>query len=143
MASSLRFNSGPTFTFLAVLTSEGLPLSVARLIEEVLEAAGVNGRRWRTQHQQYPTLDVRTLAEAANFTAAKDLARSYLSARLASQTGTLTITAGSTNYVFPNTHIGPLDPIPVAGQVGGPGAGASSLAHVRCRWSLELTSFAG
>lgn len=141
MASTLRFNSGPTFTFLVVLSSEGIPLSSARLVEEVLEAAGVNGRRWRSMHRQFPVLNVQTLAEAATFSAAEDLATAYLAARLAHQTATLSIDAGGAVFAFSNVHVGPLDPLPISGQVSGPNAGASSLAHVRCAWSLELTRF--
>ncbi|MBA3588515.1 hypothetical protein [Methylibium sp.] len=139
MASTLRFSSGPTFTFLAVLSSEGIPLNSARLIEEVLEAAGVNGRRWRTVHHQYPTLTVQTLAEAASFSAAETLARAYLAARLAHQIATLSIDAGGATFTLPRMHVGDLLPIPGAGQVTGPSAGAASMAHVRCAWSLELT----
>lgn len=139
MASTLRFQSGPTFTFLAVLSSEGLPLDVSRLIEEVLEAAGVNGRRWRSVHRQFPALDVRTLAEAASVSAAEALASNYLTARIAHQTADLTIDVAGTLFPLKNVHVSDCQPIPIAGQVTGPGAGASSFAHVRCRWTIELT----
>ncbi len=138
MANTIRFQNGPTFTFLAVLSSEGVPLNQPRLVEEVLEAAGVNGRRWRSIHRQFPVLEVRTLAEAATFTAAEILARSYLSARLTSQTVIMNLDAGGKAFSFPTMHCSGIDPVPQAGQVSGPAAGASSLAHVRALWRLEF-----
>lgn len=141
MASSMQFSSGPTFTLLVVADAAGMPIGVARIVQEILQASGVNGRRWRTVHQQYPTFDMVSLSEAATFDAAKTLAESILAAARVQTVATLSIDVAGTIYVFRDIHLNVVDPVPRPGQVIGPGAGSSSLGHVLTRWNWESTKF--
>lgn len=138
MAYTIRFNSGPTFTFLTMVTPNGLPLSVARIMEEVIETPGVSGHRWRTVSQQHREFPLRAVAEAATIAAAGILANSYLTAMLGSKT--VSLTDGITT--LSGVHVTDCDPIAIPGQIIGGGAGSSSLASVASTWMLEYTFFA-
>lgn len=138
MAYSIRFNSGPTFTFLAMVTPNGAPLSVARIIEEVLETPGVNGHRWRTVARQHRAFPLRAIAAANDFAAAEALQNAYLTALLGSQTVTLT----DDDTALAGMHVSDVDPIALPGQIVGAGAGSSSLASVSSTWLMEYTFFA-
>lgn len=136
MAYTIKFNSGPTFTFLTFVTPNGAPLSIARLIEEALETPGVSGRRWRSVHQQHEAFELRALAAAATFDAAVALANAYLSARLVSQIVTLT----DGNVSLPSVHVASIAPHAVPGPVTGAGTNGE-LASVVSSWLLEYTVF--
>lgn len=137
MAYTIRFNAGPTFTFLTMVTPNGLPLSIARLVQEPLETPGVNGRRWRTVNRQHRQFELRALAEAADVAAAGALANSYLDALSSNQT--VTLTDGATN--LESVHVTDCEPVAIPGQVVSPLAGANSLASVVSVWQLTYTYF--
>lgn len=136
MAYTIKFSSGPTFTFLAFQTPNGAPLAIARLLEEGLETPGVSGRRWRTVHQQHEAFELHALAAATDFAAAVALANSYLSARLVSQI--VTLTDGS--ITLPNVHVASIVPVARPGGVVGTGSNGEQ-ASVFSTWLLEYTVF--
>ncbi len=138
MANSLAFDGGDTFDFLTALTSEGFPLATARKVEEALEANGVNGRRHRKVNDAFPVFELRTLAEAEDFTAAIALAESYLVAVRDGAAADLTVS----DVDFPAMHVSSVRPIPFPGAPISPDTDPDTppTAHVVAVWQIEFTA---
>src|SRR4051812_1888817 len=91
-------------------------------VEEILETEGVDGRRWRTKHEQMMPTKLETIAEASSFAVAVAAAQGHRAFK-----GTLVgliMVAGGTTYTHKDVHVADVQARPIAGAVVG--AGASS-----------------
>lgn len=141
MSASLRMTGGgssETFTFLTLTTDSGYVLDQEMIEEEVLETAGVDGRRFRTMFKQHSPTPTRTVAAAASFGDAVILANSYRKAK--GRIGSLSITAGARSETIV-VHVREVDAQPRAGQVVGAAASSGNTAHVLCTWVVEPVEF--
>lgn len=141
-AGSFAFRSGNTggyvFPFLAIKSVDGFPYDQPMIQEEVLETAGVDGRRWRTVNKQHETRVFETVSDYTSFALAVQDAKKML--RSKGGLGSLSITAASAGYFFTDVHVQDVRAIVSPGAAVGTGANSASAATVRATWSVAFTN---
>lgn len=140
--SSISFNNSAAFLFNGVASPEGVPVDIAKLVEEILESPGLSGKRWRALGYQHEVFQFITISAAASMVSAVALKRSMLLAFQASRTCRLIITIPSFTYTFLNVKIDACRPTPRPGQiVDAANGGSAGDASVLTEWAMQFTNF--
>jgi hypothetical protein len=131
-----------TYTFLTARTVGGgfFRSDAPVVVEEELTTPGVDGRRWRTQSRQFPTITVETVSGCTNFAEAVDKSTAY--GKLVGTLVDISITADGVPFVFNKVHVASVVGEPRRGDVSGADAGTPATAYVYSTWTFVETEFA-
>jgi hypothetical protein len=131
--------AGLVLPFLTFATPTGWLVDQYAVDEEELRSPGVDGRRYRTESQQFPPFTAETIADADSYAAAIARARQYL--RTQGGYGDLAVTIDGTEYRIRRVHVLHVAPRCQPGKVVGAGASAAAAASVLGAWTFQPLEF--
>lgn len=124
--------------FLVAQTPAGMIADQAIPQAEELTTPGVNGRRWRTLFDQFPSFEMTTYTEVADYDAG--ITRKAQAESLIQSLCRLVVQIGNHQHTHRNVHVSAALVILHPGPLVGAGAG-NGQAHMEVHWQLELTDF--
>lgn len=130
---------GISLPFVCANTPAGMIDDTPITQAEELITPGVNGRRWRTLFDQYPSFQMTTYHEVTHYDAGVQMKRK--AEGLVQKLVTLSVTIGGVNHPLKDTHVSAIAVVVHPGPMAGDGVG-SGQAHVEITWQLEGTTFA-
>ena len=126
-----------TLNFVIARTSDGFVSELVQSVTEEMTSPGVDGRRWRTLYDQFPTFTMETVSDA---TAYADAIQYHNRAQsFKNELCKMTLTIAGTNYTWSDVHVNDVSSAAVAAPVVYSGS-ASGVAHMLARWELVMTS---
>lgn len=119
--------------FLAARTDSGYINEIIMDVAEELTSPGVEARRWRTIHGQFPYFKLFTISEYTNYAAAIKAKNS--AEYMVNVIGHLSLTLGGSPYNFQKLYFASVKAEAAAGPVVAAGSTGGS-AHLMCEWTL-------
>jgi hypothetical protein len=98
----------------------------------------VNGRRWRTLFEQFPSFEMRTFTECADYATAIQMGRGL--ENLTQKLVRLSAVIAGVTYAYKDVHVTSVVAIRHPGPIVGAGA-TTGQAHLEGVWNVELTDF--
>jgi hypothetical protein len=122
--------------FVNFLPPEGFLNNFKVAVEEEMDSAGVEGRRWRLISRQFEPFTVETVAAAGDHSQAVNLKTLYGSLR--GELATLILISGGRSYLGRDVKIRSVIAMPVNGELV-LSDGSITNAHCLATWSLVFT----
>ena len=133
MALGSMTYAGGNLQFLVVRTDSGYIDEQLIDSTEELITPGVDGRRWRTIHGQFPHFRVSTVTECVNYAAA--VKAKGTAERMVNTIATFSAVIGGNSYNFQKMHIDSVQCVAVPGPVVASGS-TGGAAHMMAEWVM-------
>ena len=117
------------------LTPDGRIPDVAKVVEEELTAAGVDGRRFRDLSRRYQPFTVQTIETSTSYVSAVTRCREY--DKMQGKNVSMSVTIGGNAYSYQKVHCMSATPVAVPGSVAG-SATPSNAAHIQATLTFVL-----